>query len=129
MIDSLNIGKVIYTNLSTDSRIQGILGKRIYPVIAENNAALPFIIYKRDTLTSNGCKDGVYEDNIIFTINIVTEKYSQGVEIANLVRDILEKDMIQYEQMTLEDTTIQGASESYSDDSYIQTLKFNTKIS
>ena len=56
MIDTLNLGKYIYSKLS---QIEGV---KSYPLIADNDAKFPFIVYKRENLVSNGCKDGYYED-------------------------------------------------------------------
>ena len=76
MIDSLNIGKYIYSVLKeTDVEV--------YPLVADNDAKFPFIVYKRNNLVSNGCKDGYYEDVVSYEVVIVTDTYYKGIEIAN----------------------------------------------
>ena len=76
MIDSLGIGKVIFT----------LLGDfKTYPLVADNNAKYPFIVYKRNNVISSTCKDGSYED----TVDIGTMMDSEGIKIANKVREIL----------------------------------------
>ena len=77
MIDTLNLGKYIYSKLS---QIQGV---KSYPLIADNDAKFPFIVYKRINLESSGCKDGYYEDKVVVEVIIVTDKYYKGIEIAN----------------------------------------------
>ena len=42
MMDSLNIGKAIYTILQTSIDID----KKIYPLIADEGTTFPFIIYE-----------------------------------------------------------------------------------
>ena len=65
MIDTLNIGKYIYSRLS---QIEGV---KSYPLVADNDAKLPFIVYKRVNLESSGSKDGYYEDKV--TMEVVVE--------------------------------------------------------
>jgi hypothetical protein len=55
MIDTLNIGKYIYSVLKFTN-----IG--VYPLVADNDAKYPFIVYRRIGMVSSGCKDGYYED-------------------------------------------------------------------
>jgi len=72
MIDTLNIGKYIYSVLKfTDVEV--------YPLVADNDAKFPFIVYKRIGMATSGCKDGYYEDEVTFEIAIVTDTYFRGV--------------------------------------------------
>jgi hypothetical protein len=76
MIDTLNIGKYIYSVLKfTDVEV--------YPLVADNDAKLPFIVYKRVNLESSGSKDGYYEDKVTMEVVVVTDKYYRGIELAN----------------------------------------------
>ena len=63
MIDSLGIGKVIYKLLKDFTT---------YPLVADNNAKYPFLVYKRSNVTSSSSKDGIYEDTVDISITIVT---------------------------------------------------------
>ncbi len=56
MIDTLNIGKYIYSVLKNGTDVE------VYPLVADNDAKFPFIVYKRENLVSERCKDGYYED-------------------------------------------------------------------
>ena len=46
MIDSLNIGKYIFATL------KNIKDVGIYPLVADNDAQFPFMVYKRTNLVS-----------------------------------------------------------------------------
>ncbi len=137
MIDTLNIGQVIYNALSSDDDITGYVGANIFPVVAtfrsdaEFNSLMPFIVYQREGMTGRSTKDGVYEDSAQVSIKIVTSNYIQGVELATLVRKLFEDRKIQYENITMCDTQLQNAYEEYNDNysAYVQTIKLNTKIS
>ena len=118
MIDSLNIGKVIFDKLNTISVLNG----KIYPLIAENNTEFPFVIYTRTGLNEEICKDGVYQDDITLSIQVITDKYADGIDIAQQVRELL----------TLHTSTMYShmisASEEYANDAYIQTLVFSINM-
>ena len=119
MIDSLGIGKVIYT----------LLGDfKTYPLVADNNTKYPFIVYKRNNVISSTCKDGSYEDTVDIGITIVTMKYAEGIEIANKVREILQRQVIKIDDMILNDTYLISANESFTDNVFVQNLNFRTTI-
>ena len=118
MIDSLLVGKTIFDKLD---EIEAF-GHRIYPLIAENNTVFPFVIYTRTGLTGLMCKDGLYEDEVIMSIEIVTDNYSTGVDLAQMVR---EKLTFRTQKMT---SALSGAHEEFASDAYIQTLEFLMKI-
>lgn len=139
MLNSLNIGELIYNTLSNNEDITELVGNKIYPLIANAKKdssttasdLMPFIIYQRENLNSNGCKDGYYEDAIDFSIRIVTAKYLDGITIANIVRGIFEGSSITYNNIKTDIITLTNAFEDYNDNysAFVQTLRFNTKIS
>lgn len=85
MMDSLNIGKAIYTILQTSIDID----KKIYPLIADEGTTFPFIIYKRTGLTPESTKDNTNE-NVSVEINIASSNYSESIDLAIKVRKALE---------------------------------------
>lgn len=121
MIDTLNIGKYIYSVLKfTDVEV--------YPLVADNDAKFPFIVYKRIDMATSGCKNGYYEDEVAFEIAIVTDTYFKGVQIANDVRGLLERQYVTFENMEISDTVITNASEEYSNNAYVQKIQFHSII-
>lgn len=119
MIDTLNIGKYIYNALTQSKTITC----KVYPLVADNNAKFPFIIYRRLNLISKTTKDGLYEDTVTMEIDVITETYTEGVDIANKVRDILQKQYVSYQGMEINDAEITMATEEYNS-GYIQRLQF-----
>ncbi len=124
MIDTLNIGKYIYNTLTSSSGITC----SIYPLVADNDAKFPFIIYKRVNLISEMCKDGTYEDDVTIEINVVTDKYSVGIEIANKVRELLEVQNVNYQGLEITESKIVQASEEYNTGAFVQRMQFQIKI-
>lgn len=114
MIDTLKVGKVIFDKLDEIPELQ----HRIYPLIAENNTIFPFVIYTRTSLTGLMCKDGLYEDEVIMSIEIVTDNYGDGIDIAQKIR----------ERLTFKTPTLRshmsGAHEEFANDAYVQTMEY-----
>lgn len=123
MMDSLNIGKAIYTILQTSIDID----KKIYPLIADEGTTFPFIIYKRTGLTPESTKDNTNE-NVSVEINIASSNYSESIDLAIKVRKALEHKKGTYSDIAIEDIVIDDATEDYMEDTFIQTLTFKIEL-
>ena len=123
MMDSLNIGKAIYTILQTSIDID----KKIYPLIADEGTTFPFIIYKRTGLTPESTKDNTNE-NVSVEINIASSNYSESIDLAIKVRKALEHKKGTYSDIAIEDIFIDDATEDYIEDTFIQTLTFKIEL-
>lgn len=121
MMDSLNIGKAIYTILQTS------IDKKIYPLIADEGTTFPFIIYKRTGLTPESTKDNTNE-NVSVEINIASSNYSESIGLAIKVRKALEHKKGTYSDIAIEDIVIDDATEDYIEDTFIQTLTFKIEL-
>lgn len=104
------------------------VSNNIFPIVAEDGTPYPFITYKRTGLTSNGCKDGYYEDEVRVEIKAICSTYIQSVEVINRIRDLFERQHIKYEGMNIEDTYIENASENYEYNAFTQTINLVLKI-
>lgn len=123
MMDSLNIGKAIYTILQTSIDID----KKIYPLIADEGTTFPFIIYKRTGLTPESTKDNTNE-TVSVEINIASSNYSESIDLAIKVRKALEHKKGTYSDIAIEDIVIDDATEDYIEDTFIQTLTFKIEL-
>lgn len=123
MMDSLNIGKAIYTILQTSVDID----KKIYPLIADEGTTFPFIIYKRTGLAPESTKDNTNE-NVSVEINIASSNYSESIDLAIKVRKALEHKKGTYSDIAIEDIVIDDATEDYIEDTFIQTLTFKIEL-
>jgi len=127
MINTLEIGKYINNILANNQDIKNLYAK-VYPLIADNDAKFPFIIYKRVGLVSQISKDGTYQDNVTVEIKIVSDKYSVGVQLANIVRSLLQRPYMQYGDFEINDVTIDYASEDFIENAFIQIMQLTLKI-
>lgn len=142
-MNTLIISKDIYTALTQHNEQSGsgsgngdreinlysYVGNRVFPIVADEGTSYPFLTYKRTGITSYSCKCGIYEDTVNFSVNILTQDYLSGLEIGNLVRKAIEKNLIcTIEGCTYNDIMLVGASEQYSADGYVQTLNFQVQV-
>lgn len=123
MATALSINKHIYNILKNDVQLSEMVGKNIYPVIAEEGVTYPFIIFKRQAINPVYAKNSLQYDTCTFSVAIVTNTYIQTIEIAERVRTILECYDGELKQVRL--STI---DEEFLDDAYIQDLTFDCVI-
>lgn len=130
MIDTLNIGSFIYDTIKADKQLTDTLGisTNVFPIVAEDGTDYPFVTYRRTGLVSNNCKDGYYEDIVRVEIKAICATYIQSVQIINRIRELFECQHIEYENMTIEDTSIENASENYEYNAFTQTINLVFKI-
>ena len=128
MTNSIFISKVLYKVLSDDVILNKSIENRIYPLIAENDTKFPFITFSRDSIITNSCKDGYFEDTVSFTVIVASANYIGSLDIANRVRALLERRKIETQDLTLYDVKLTSIDEAYSDNAYIQKLSFECTV-
>lgn len=129
MTNSILIGKVIYSKLNENEELNKIVNNKIFPLIAEQTTTYPFVIYYRTNVSSvMSNKDGFNEDKVFFSVVGVSQEYTESLEIANLIRKVLEKKKIVSDSMVISDCKITGIDESYEDNSYVQRLNFECTV-
>lgn len=123
-MQSLKVGKEIYSHLKENKSLTDIVGNKIYPIIVEKDTNYPFIVYKRSNVIPDYTKDYHFKDDVIVDIICVSNHYVESVEIATLVRESLEDKRIG----DINSIRLESADEDFIDDAYIQTLTFNLTI-
>ena len=123
-MQSLKVGKEIYSHLKENKSLTDIVGNKIYPIIVEKDTNYPFIVYKRSNVIPDYTKDYHFKDDVIVDIMCVSNHYVESVEIASLVRESLEDKRIG----DINSIRLESADEDFIDDAYIQTLSFNLTI-
>ena len=123
-MNSLKVGKEIYSHLKENKSLTDIVGNKIYPIIVEKDTNYPFIVYKRSNVIPDYTKDYHFKDDVIVDIICVSNHYVESVEIASLVRESLEDKRIG----DINSIRLESADEDFVDDAYIQTLTFNLTI-
>jgi hypothetical protein len=85
------IGAAIYTILSGNVGVSALIGTRIYPDIAPQNAAYPFAIYTVNGTDPTDTKDGVSPMDLVdLGIVVYSETYDSAQTIARAIRTALD---------------------------------------
>lgn len=128
-MNTLNISKDIYTALTTNADLTALINNRVFPIVAEEGTQYPFLTYNRTSITSYRTKCGIYEDTVNFSVNILTTDYLGGLDIGNLVRFAIEKNLIcTIEGLQYRDIQLVGATEQFTNEGYVQTLNFQVIV-
>ena len=116
---SLQIGKAIYHILSNDTDVVDRVQNKIYPLIADVDTTFPFIVYKRTGISPADSKDRfIFDEDVFVDVVVASDKYNESIEIAELVRNSLEKGSY----MGIKDIQLVDADEDYFEDTFIQKL-------
>ena len=85
-------GKAIYKLLTSATAVTALVSTRIYPDMATQDAAYPFIVYSHENTTPTDTKDGASPmDADNFQIQVFAKSYSVAQDIAAKVRTALDR--------------------------------------
>ena len=124
MTTAIRVNKYIYNILNSDKELNKLVGKKIYPIVAEESTTFPFIVVRRTNINTEYCKDGRVIDRCDFTVTIAANNYAESVTIAEHVRKLIELKRNDYFNLI----HLWSVSEDYIDNTYIQELTFNSII-
>jgi len=86
------IGKLIYSRLTTDANITAYIGTKVYPDITPQDVQYPFVVYTITNSLPVDYKDGQSNlEEINLQIDVYTQSYDDTQEIANLIRNRLDR--------------------------------------
>ncbi len=126
----LNIAKHIYTVLSGTEAIASLVRDErtgdlnIYPVATKVERRFPLILFERDTVTPRYDKDGCAVTEFDATVFVVSETYTEGAEIAEMVIAALDRKPAEYEEFDVLDCVQTGAVEGFQDRAFVQQIQF-----
>ena len=88
----MNEGKAIYTILTEDAGVSAVVGTRVYPQVAAQGAAFPFVVYVLQDNTPSDTKSGVSTlDEIRYDIVAAAETYSALSSLTERIRLALDR--------------------------------------
>ena len=122
----LNISKHIYAALAGSEEIQKVMGKnKVFPIATKNEVPFPFIVYERDSVTPRYDKSGASVTESAVNVYVLAESYTESIDIAEMVIRALERKDATYDDFAVIGATMQGASESYTSNTFVQQISFN----
>ena len=129
MDNSILVGKHIRNILVGDETLsQYLQSGQITELVANENTTFPFIVFSRTGLTPSYTKDGLLESNITFEIVCVSTDYVESLEIANIVRNLLECKCYTDEELYIKQIILSAVNEDYMYDAYVQRLTFSMVV-
>ena len=114
----------IFKKLSSDEKLKELVGKNIYPIVAEEDVTFPFITFKKTSIYPQTFKTGVSVDRVNFEVNVAAVDYITTVTISERVRELLELRTSSY----FKRIEFVGNTEDYVNSIYTQTLQFSAMI-
>ena len=122
----IQIGKCIYTLLSGDTTVHGYVGLKIYPLVIPEAQTLPCIVYERHG-DGEITKDHMGIKNTIVEITILSEDYTESINIAQAVEDRLGFYQGTVNGVNIVDIRLFNVNESFSENAFIQKIDFIVK--
>lgn len=120
-MNGLEIGKAIYNILDGTTKV--------YPLVADQGATYPFIVYRRAGLQHSNTKDR-YNYSELATVEVIVAgaTYQNALQIAKEVMGRMEHTRGKYDNITISEIKLINAEEDYLEDAFIQKLTFNIEI-
>lgn len=124
---SILINKAVYGILSGSTELATIVGTKIFPIVANESTSFPFVVYKRISVEPSYSKDGPVEDLNTITIIAVSDNYSQGIDIAEIIRTELENKTGTFNEVKIIDSKVDNIDEDYIENTFIQSVTFKIR--
>lgn len=121
----LAISKHIYSALSASEELKKAVGDKIFPIATKNEVEFPFIVYERDSVTPRYDKSGASVTESSVNVYVLSESYTESLDIAEDVIAALERKDAVYEGFEVIGATMLGATESFTANTYVQQISFN----
>ena len=129
MKNALSINKYINKFLTESEAVTALVEvQNIRPLILAPTI-FPYISFMHGNIQSSYTKDGWSEDTTEVTIIAVSDDYSQTVDIAEAVRELLDNKAYKDEDIYISEMRLSGATEDQIENVFVQRLSFTVKIS
>lgn len=122
------IGIIIIDILTANAALTAVVSNRIYPSAIEQNAALPALVYKVETIPVYS-KSGFEFDESKVTVLVVAKTYAQAVSTTVLLRSALDEKKGAFTQSTIKSNRITNIDENFDfeNNTHIHIVEFNIK--
>lgn len=130
MDNSIKAGQYLYDVLKDQQELTDYVGNKIFPiVVTKEGTTYPFVVYTRDQVSVQYTKVVGHDNTVIITYRVYSDKYDEALEIANIIRNILERRTIKFEdEITINDIKIASLGELYNDDGFCQVISFQMMV-
>ena len=129
MTDSIEIGRVVMHFLLQDTRISEYIGRKVYPIVADQGTKLPFVVYRRNALTLAENKDRCNQIAMVDVI-VAAKTYKESVDLAVAIKNCLHHKRGQLDTVKINQIDLTNSYEDYvsEQDLFMQNLTFKIEI-
>lgn len=129
-LPGIKANKYIREVLAADEDLTALVKPDNIKVMVLQPTSFPFISIRRSALETFYNKDIAMEDSVTIEVTVVASEYSQGMEIAQTVRDILDYKVYLNKEENVRITEIRffDCIEDTVDDVFVQNLTFQLKM-
>jgi len=127
----MNAGKAVYGILSANSGVTDIVGTNIFPEIAEQETAVPFIVYQLQSVDPDDTHDGPSKlDEVRFEFLCYADSYNAAADLGVAVRAALDRVSGTYNGVHVESVQFNDVDVNieYDPRRYSKVLKFTFRI-
>ena len=127
----MNIGKAIYGILSGTTAVTDIVGTKIFPEIAEQETAVPFVIYQVQSVQPEDTHDGPSKlDEVRVEVLCYDDAYNGAADLASAVRGALDRVRGTYNGVNVESVQFNDVDFEieYDPRRYSQVLTFTFRV-
>lgn len=123
---TLSVGRIIAAILQEDVELTESVTS-IFPVLAEQEAILPYIYYRRIAIDPIPVKNSLSADTVTVEVSCCAADYEESTKLAERVRRLLDHKQAMIPGLSMRSCTLTGGEELWADDAYIQRLIFTIK--
>ncbi len=131
-LSALSAGLLLYDLLKDSQELRQAGCKKVFPVVSEAGAELPYICYRRGSTDWRAVKDGSPANTTTMEIGCFANTYAESVHLAEVVRELLDGTQVTYtdgtDTLRARSIALVDSEESWQDDAYMQMLNFEFKI-
>lgn len=126
----LSAGLLLYDILSDDEGLKAAGCSKVFPVVSEEGAQLPYVCYRRAAVQATAVKGSRGSDTATMEVACYASSYAGSVALAEAVLAALDGFQAVYgdgegrNTLTARYIQLSDAEESWADEAYIQTLTF-----
>ena len=127
----MNIGKAVYGILSGTTAVTDIVGTKIFPEIAEQETAVPFVVYQVQSVQPEDTHDGPSKlDEVRVEVLCYDDAYNGAADLASAVRGALDRVRGTYNGVNVESVQFNDVDFEieYDPRRYSQVLTFTFRI-
>lgn len=129
--NSISIWRYIRPYLKNNPDLQAVMNtNNILPLTMNENTPYPWVIFQRDGISVNYTKPikGGFDNRVSFSINVYSNDYDESIDIANIIRNILEQLVIKTDEIIINEIEVVSIYEQFSQDGFRQSIQFQAWV-